>query len=359
MNNLNLSASFRMATKDDAHLPAYDNTRLQAVNTCPTWGVLRYGMHKQMQQPGRALALECGHAMHEVFSWVRLCTLHRQMYANNQFTAFTAVMHHGQRLFGLGRLTNILAEAKFDSESAMDVKNGAIAVLNTSGYYDDPRDKRRTLTNMEESALVYIDRWRWDQPVWVRDPTDPTSDVGIEIPFDLVVDMSTRSFRLTGRIDGIHEHFDGLRLHENKTAARLNDAWQMSFNMSTQITGYCLAASVFSRRNITRADVIGLSIPMPRTYEYGGYLRDTYNRHDYHFERWLQWLEHTIALDQSYTDNPYDAPRYTHSCSRYFRPCSFIPFCDASTEEQHSIVAEMVHDVWSPLDNRTEDVEPD
>ena len=81
MNNLNLSASFRMATKDDAHLPAYDNTRLQAVNTCPTWGVLRYGMHKQMQQPGRALALECGHAMHEVFSWVRLCSLHRQMYA--------------------------------------------------------------------------------------------------------------------------------------------------------------------------------------------------------------------------------------------------------------------------------------
>ena len=212
---------------------------------------------------------------------------------------------------------------------------------------------------MEESALVYIDRWRWDQPVWVRDPGDPTSDVGIEIPFDLVVDMSTRSFRLTGRIDGIHEHFDGLRLHENKTAARLNDAWQMSFNMSTQITGYCLAASVFSQRNITRADVIGLSIPMPRTYEYGGYLRDTYNRHDYHFERWLQWLEHTIALDQTYTDNPYDAPRYTHSCSRYFRPCSFIPFCDSSTEEQHSIVAEMVHDVWSPLDNRTEDVEPE
>jgi hypothetical protein len=205
---------------------------------------------------------------------------------------------------------------------------------------------------MEESALVYIDRWRWDQPVWIRDAHDPCGDVGIEIPFDMVVELDTRTFRLTGRIDGIHSHFDGLRLHENKTAARLNDAWQMSFNMSSQITGYCVAASVFTQQQVTRADVIGLSIPMPRTYEYGGYLRDTYNRYDYHFERWLQWLEHTIALDTEYTDNPYDAPCYTHSCNRYFRPCAFIPFCDASNDEQHEIVAEMVHDEWTPLDSR-------
>lgn len=359
MNKSNPRASFRMATTEDSGLPTYDNTRLQAINTCPTWGVLRYGMHKQMQAPSRAMALECGHAMHEVFSWVRLCTLSRQLTElHGADHAYHAFMYHGDRLFGYGRLLAILSVVEKESDAVAYAKAGAIAVLNSSGYYDDPRDKRRTLTNMEESALVYIDRWRWDQPVWMRDPADTHSDVGIEIPFDMVVELEgRRTFRLTGRIDGIHTHFDGLRLHENKTAARLNDAWQMSFNMSSQITGYCVAASVFAGQSITRADVIGLSIPMPRTYEYGGYLRDTYNRHDYHFERWLHWLDHTIALDEQYTNNPYDAPRYTHSCNRYFRPCAFIPFCDAGTDEQHEIVAEMVHDEWSPLGVSTDDAD--
>src|SRR5207342_3976291 len=114
-------------------------------------------------------------------------------------------------------------------------KSGAITVLNTSGFYDEPRDKRRTLSNLEECALAYIDRWRWDQPVWQRTPNDPMGNIGVEIPFDLVVELQyntgrIREFRFTGKIDGIHHHHDGLHIHENKTAARLNDAWAMSFH---------------------------------------------------------------------------------------------------------------------------------
>lgn len=347
-------ASFRMASADDAHLPTYDNTKLQALNTCPTWGVLRYGMHKVVAHPGRAMALECGHAMHEVFAWVRLCTLAKQI--DDTIMSRVAFAHHGNRMFGVDRFVQIMDNVQESGDHLGYVKSGAIAVLNTSGFYDDPRDKRRTLTNMEEASLVYIDRWRWDQPVWMRDHDDPLGDVGIEIPFDMVVGLNDYQFRLTGRIDGIHDHFDGVRLHENKTAARLNDAWQNSFHMSSQITGYCIAASTFTGRMVTRADVIGISIPMPKTYEYGGYIRDTYSRHDYHFERWISWLDHTITMALLYENNPYDAPKYTHSCNRYFRPCSFIPFCDSSDQEQREMVAEMVTDEWSPL-NKVEELD--
>jgi hypothetical protein len=55
-------------------------------------------------------------------------------------------------------------------------------------------------------------------------------------------------------------------------------------------------------------------------------------------------------MARQYEGNPYDAPKYTHSCNRYFRPCSFIPFCDADDEEQRTIVREMEDDEWSPLD---------
>jgi hypothetical protein len=283
--------------------------------------------------------------MHEVFAWVRLCTLAR---ADRDAAAF-----HLGRLFGSDRATQIMTDC-VNWLTVDGCKSGAITVLNTGGFYDEPRDKRRTLSNLEECALAYIDRWRWDQPIWQRTPDDPTGDIGVEIPFDVVIELTyitgrIREFRFTGKIDGIHQHHDGLHIHENKTAARLNDAWAMSFHTSSQVTGYCVAASVYSNELIRRADVIGLSVPMPRTYEYGGYLRDTYSRTDHHIQRWIKWAVHCINLYEEFHDNPYDAPQYTHSCNRYYRPCSLIPFCDSDREEQHVAISEMTHVEWSPL----------
>jgi hypothetical protein len=54
-------------------------------------------------------------------------------------------------------------------------------------------------------------------------------------------------------------------------------------------------------------------------------------------------------LTREYADDPINAPKYTHSCNRYFKPCSFIAFCDNSEEEQRLILSEMVTDEWSPL----------
>ena len=352
-----------MATSDDAHLPTYDNTKLVALNTCPTWGIVTYQMHKTMGDgSGRVMPLECGAAMHEVFAFVRLMTLHRQLLADTDsmrggMLADNAYLHHGTRLFGHNRLDTITSLCS-GSDHVERTKSGSIAVLDTSGYYDDPRDKRRTLSNMEEAAYAYIDRWRWDQPVWMRDPNNPQGDVGIEIPFDLVCTFESdgKQVRLTGKIDGIHVHAgDNITLHENKTASRLNDAWSSSFALASQITHYCVAASVFTMRSVRKADVLGLCIPLPKTYDYGGFVRESVTRQDHHFARWIQWLRHTIGLAEEYADNPYDAPKYTHSCNRYFRSCSLIPFCDADDTEQRDIINEMHHREWSPLDKVTID----
>jgi hypothetical protein len=78
-------------------------------------------------------------------------------------------------------------------------------------------------------------------------------------------------------------------------------------------------------------------------------MRETVNRSDYHYIQWSQWLEHTVGLTQEYANNPIDAPKYTHSCNRYFRPCSFIPFCDTNEDEQRIILSEMITEEWSPL----------
>ena len=354
---MNHKASFRLASVDDMYLETYDHTKLSAVNTCPTYGILRYQLHKQMPSEGRAMALEAGSAMHECFSFIRLISLMQQYDGRPEFQDKlwdTQML----RLFGPERTQYVNTSLELSSDKVDVAKVGGLAVLETSGFYDDPRDKRRTLSNLEECLYAYVNRWRWDHPVWMRDPDDPYSDVGIEIPFDLVVAIRAPSnavsehmvLRLTGRIDGIHYNTRGeLSIHDNKTASRLGDAWSNAFLLSHQITGYCVAASTFIQAPVNKAEILGLSIPLPRTYDLGGYVREVVPRYDYHYARWLDWLVHTVQLTRQYAGNPFDAPKYTHSCSRYFRPCSMIPFCDADDEEQHRIVAEMQDDEWSPL----------
>ena len=98
-----------------------------------------------------------------------------------------------------------------------------------------------------------------------------------------------------------------------------------------------------------RALLFGLSIPLPRSYDAGGIVTERLSRHDYHITRWLQWVVHTVLLEQEYRDRPLDAPQYTHSCNRYFRACSFIPLCDAPRDEQEMLFKEMDVQEWSPL----------
>jgi hypothetical protein len=346
--------SLRLTTKDDKHLPAYDNTKLVAINTCPTWGILRYSMHKSMSLPpsqggARQMALECGSAAHEVFAAVRLWQLRHYQKA----TALADF--HGPRLFGTTRYEAMLSAVSPTEDERVQSIAFCLSALETSGFYDDPRDRRRTMTNLEEACIAYIDRWNWHRmPVWIRNGHDPQSDVGIELPFDVVLSYllesgETNEYRFIGKADGLHTKDGTLVLHENKTASRLDEAWSQSFLLSSQITGYCLALGLWAGQSIERAEIYGMSIPLPKNYDFGGIVRESVSRYSHHFERWFDWFYHTVSLEQAYANDPVAAPKYTHSCNRYFRPCSAIPFCDATDEEQQQILNEMYDDEWSPL----------
>jgi hypothetical protein len=343
--------SLRLSTEADQHLPAYDNTKLVALNTCPTWGILRYGMHKTMSAPNatRQMALEMGTAAHDVFAAVRLWQVHKYQ-SRPDLADF-----HGPRLFGDTRYQAMLSSVDNREDDRAQSLAFSLSALETSGFYDDPSDKRRTFTNLEEACIAYIDRWQWNRmPVWIRNGNDPHSDIGIELPFDIVLsfllaDGQCREFRFIGKADGLHTRNDALVLHENKTASRLDDAWQQSFLLSSQITGYCIALSLWAGQSISTAEIYGMSVPLPKNYDFGGIVRETVPRFGHHFSRWFDWFLHTALLEESYRNDPIGAPKYTHSCNRYFRPCSMIPFCDADDEEQQRILGEMFEDEWNPL----------
>lgn len=351
-----MQINIRPATDADASLDWFDHTKLAAINTCPTWGIIRYGMGKTPSSSTRAMPLEAGSACHEVFAAVRLFdAVTSNRITTGQFT------HHGQRLFGGERLRTAIAA--WDSRAAEGDRDQQLAfclsVLDTCGFYDDPKDRRRTMGNLEEACIAYIDRWRWGKdPIWIDGGTNDDNRIGIEIPYNYVVEHDIPGlppFRFTGKIDGIHDDGKHVRVHENKTASRLDDAWSQSFLMAHQVTGYIAVGREFTGADVTRAVVHGLALPLPRTIDYGGVVRENVERTPDAFGHWGRWMLHTVELYYRYSQDVITAPRYTTACNRYFRPCSMLPWCDSADADKQDMLDSMEVQMWDPLEAKAGD----
>ena len=336
--------AMRPTTASEMHLPHYDNTKLQAVNTCPTWGILRYGMHLTMSSGDgkESPALATGRVCHDVFAAARLWQLWR-VQGNETLAHAEAV-----RVLGADRLKEMLSVLSSSDDDDTQFMNFCLVALTTSGYEDNPRDRRRTMTNIEEACIEYLRRYSaFKYPVWI---SADQSMSGIEMPFDMMVETNLGRVRFVGKIDGLH--MDGITplLMENKTASRLGDAWEQTFYMSSQITGYMLAASVLAGVQVYDAHVYGLAIPLPKSFHLDGFTDVYVHRSELAYIEWVQWLWHSVSMYEEYRDDPYTAPKYTHSCGRYFRTCSMLPFCTApDQDERQDIIRSMEHDEWSPL----------
>ncbi len=352
-----LSINTRISTDDDKEqLVPYDHTALSAVNTCPTWGLIRYVKHLKMPGAARALPLEAGGASHEVFAacrWVQFST--RQ--CEGDVGAIQSRLL-GERLFGVERFNQMLECLSDTASDHTNLINFGLEALNTSGYYDDPSDRYRTLSNISESCIAWLDRYDMGIPLWVRDPDDPNTDIGVEIVFDIVVTIEYReegkikqkSVRYCGVLDGLHVGKRGLRVEEEKTGARLDDAWLAQWQLSHQITGYCVAASTFTGQTVLRAKIRGMKIPLGRD-PFQGIRQDDVHRSSHMVQKWCEWLITTTDIVERYMDQPLLAPQYTHACNRYFRSCSFLSLCSCeSYEDKEQVLTEMETEQWSPLE---------
>lgn len=331
------------------HLKAFDNTQLSAINTCPTWGLVRYHLNKTFSAKSRSMALEAGGACHEFFAAVRLLTLGKYQGLEQHME------HHGKSLFGdkWESMYDIVKGKEADGKDwSRDSMNFCLEALYNSGFYDDANDQRRTMSNLEAACIGYFDEWDFnEEKIFVADENDPTSFVGIEVPFDVLVKVKGKEYRFTGRMDGIHVRNDGeLEVQENKTASRLGDAWEDSFMMSHQVTGYCVAGTVYSGKHVQFAKAIGLAIPRPKT-SIDAQTTVNLERNEHMMKTWMDWFEHTVEIFEQYKDDAGNAPKYTHSCNRYFTSCAFIPLCVGSPEERTEVIEnEMEVDAWNPLD---------
>ena len=352
LNKLNT----RMATDEDKDIVTYDHTKLSAINTCPTYGILRYTHHKKMPGASRSMALEAGSAAHECFSAVRLYQFHRSVVDK---TGAAIEDNHGIRLFGQTRYEQMRDKLSGGATDRTNCINFALEALYTCGFYDDIGDNRRTVSNISESIIAYINDYDFDKfPLWIRDPNDRDTDIGIEIPFDIRVDIeysegrvqASKTFKFCGKLDGLHYAKDNkLIVIEEKTGSRLDNSWLSQWMLSHQITGYCIASSTFTNIPCFNALVSGTRIPVGKI-PHESIRKEMVPRNELLFEKWANWFVTTVEINEKWNKKVAEAPMYTHSCNRYFSTCEFLPFCASdSYKEKEQILEEMEHDEWSPL----------
>lgn len=328
----------RTTEEEKKSLQAFSFSRLTDLAQCPTWGVVH--SQKQYAQTARSMALEAGSAMHEVFAAIRIWQLEHIQGLPLHAKAVA------KRIFGLDRWKQIKrVQSEIDSrEGLLEV---AFNALHTCGWVDDPNDNNRTMSNMESAAIVYVDERlpnmeNW--PIYVASEKEPSSLVGVEQVFDIVlVYEDGYKVRYIGTVDGLvtQAATGKYYIDENKTANRLDTGWRASFDLSHQITGYVAASTTTFGFPVFRSRVTGLKIKPTQRGE-DVIAVEPLERTSDNVRQWAKWVRDRAEVYDRYKDNYEDAPRFTHSCNRYFRPCALSPFCGDSVDGRKEQWDEMV-----------------
>jgi hypothetical protein len=316
-----------------------DHTRATAIHTCPRWGIVRNMHGKSLEVEGRQVPLECGNALHQAFAAHRLW----QLASDPRSTVKVAtVLNEGTRIFGSERWDELAKKLTEDDPAPISLE-----ALYTSGYIDDPRDRRRTLSNMELSLLHYLTRYPEGYLPFVEGDF-----VGIEVPVRLKLTFEDGTeFAYLGRADVIltEPKTGKLIVVDNKTSSNVANQWDTQWRTSHQLTGYCVGVSSMIRRRVMDFGVLGLQVPLPKGQEFGGYVFMEGSKTNRAIAEWAKWAHVAWRMWKTYEDTPFEAPMYTHSCYRYFRPCSFVPICDIAEDDPPVTLSELTDSPWHPL----------
>jgi len=285
--------------------------------------------------------------MHEVFSAIRLWQLHLLMDLPEHAAYNAARLFPPDPITKQDRWAEALEEALNNSDDhRSSLMSLCYAILHSSGYYDEPDDQIRTMSNMEVATIHYIDQLlpyfdNW--PIYVSDEADPTKLVGVEQVFDVVLHFADgKRIRFIGTIDGccVSQRHGRPYLDENKTAVRLDDGWRRSFEIAHQVTGYCAASTAVFGFPVLDARIHGLKLKI--TNRGDDYVTMEVQRNSDFISHWGQWVRWTVEQDELIDGDWERAPRFTHSCNRYFRACVLIPFCGDTPEGRRDQWNDMV-----------------
>lgn len=330
-------------------IPYLTCSMLEAVNTCPKWGIIHSVQAKVFTVGYRQMALEAGSLMHEVFSVLNF-------YQVGAIQGLYQHMdHHAALLFSAERWETIkgdVFEKKLDDQRSLE--RLALRTIGSSDFYDDPEDKNRTLANLEHCALELINYWLMnmrDFNIYISDVDDPSAPIGIEQSLDVVFEIvdaggECKNIRLIGLIDAVYQNptTKNISTGEYKTASSMNDAWRDAFKTRHQITGYQAALAAYFDTSLITGNTILLGSAVPVRKTTAPVQHFMIERDAEHTRNFLNTCLFTQRIIDEYSDgaDALEAPMFTHSCNRYFRPCSQLDLCASAFEDQAVMYEQML-----------------
>jgi hypothetical protein len=336
--------SVRPTTPDEIanNIPYVTSSMIEAVNTCPKWGIIHNVHNRHFVTGYRQMALEAGSLMHDILAVLNFY----QVGIVQQLPDH--MRHHAQNHLGKDRWSYITTQDKpfAATTEQLTLERLMYNAIASSDYYDDPNDKVRTLSNLEHCGLELVTYWLMNfnnKNIYVSNPDNPTAPIGIEMSLDVVFSWQGHSLRFIGMIDSLFKHAVTGRVTpgDYKTTANMNDAWREALKTRHQFSAYWGALHAYFEPSDISDNflVIGTSIPVRKTSMPNIHLpiyRDYYTVLDF-----LKTAMFSLDIIDRFRDIPTQAPMFTHSCSRYFRPCSLIDLCASSPDDQEVMFDQM------------------
>lgn len=176
--------------------------------------------------------------------------------------------------------------------------------------------------------------------------TFPDGRRGIEFsfaqPLPINHPVSGDPLLYTGRSDMIAEFAGGVYIYDEKTTSQLGASWSKQWEMRSQFTGYCWAATQFG---IDAAGVIIRGVSILKT-KYDTQQAITY-RTPYEVDRWVdQTCRDIERMIESWKSGHWDY-NLDHACAEY-GGCSLVPVCKSSSPEDW-LGMYFQKRVWDPL----------
>lgn len=338
-----------------------DFSTLNAVSACPFKGILVNVLGKHFKEgEERNMALEAGDLSHKVYAVWRALSIQDEELRDKMVLKFLkqVVPEMPDDIFHK-EVEELVAKTTDCITPLSEMMVYADWIIANSGYYNDEKDKKRTIENIRTSLMAYGSNFLElvkEEPIWI---SEDKTQVGIELPFNININISYEEngevkeyvFNFIGKIDGIHVHKNGgLIIHENKTASRLDDSWLNQWFMSHQITGYCLAASHLVGTYVGQARVLGMQIPVPKSSGYA-YRTERVDRPTHFLDNWAKWVIVNNRIIEDYKNCPEKAIMNTKNCCAYYSSCPYMCICTLPEDERKQAIDDMVVKKWSPLND--------
>lgn len=222
---------------------------------------------------------------------------------------------------------------------------GLHALIQHYGDYQCPSDSAKSLDRMCGALEFYFSRYPLGD-----DGAEPITLAsgrrGIEFsfaePLSVNHPVTGNPILYTGRSDMIAHRAGGIWIYDEKTTSSLGVQWSRQWEMRSQFTGYCWAAT---RQGIKPNGAMVRGVSILKT-KYDTLEVPTY-RTDYEIARWETQVEHDIKAMIRMWEAGYWDYNLDGACTDY-GGCQFTRVCKSSDPETW-LPMQFTKRIWDPL----------